>query len=194
MPERLSIPRYRTSRQAKNNLFFAVFPEADAAIRTQRLAHGLRDKYGLKGDPLETGRFHVSLHGFGRFVELPQDIVDAASEAAATISFPPFRVSFNHALSFARPSSNRPLVLLGDEGVIGLEMLYKALAVALAKAGLARWVTLHYTPHMTLLYDDLSVAEQSVEPVEWTVREFVLVHSLVGETQHVPLKRWPLRG
>jgi 2'-5' RNA ligase len=47
---------------------------------------------------------------------------------------------------------------------------------------------------MTLLYDDRSVAEQAVETIGWTAREFVLVHSLLGQTRHIPLGRWPLRG
>jgi 2'-5' RNA ligase len=36
------------------------------------------------------------------------------------------------------------------------------------------------------------VPEQKIEPVEWTVREIVLVHSLLGRTEHRPLARWTL--
>ena len=43
-----------------------------------------------------------------------------------------------------------------------------------------------------MLYDDRLVAWQAVEPVRWTVREFVLMHSLLGQHRHVPLARWPL--
>jgi 2'-5' RNA ligase len=28
--------------------------------------------------------------------------------------------------------------------------------------------------------------------IAWRVREFVLVHSLLGRTVHLPLARWPL--
>jgi 2'-5' RNA ligase len=35
---------------------------------------------------------------------------------------------------------------------------------------------------------------RAVEPIRWTVREFVLVHSLLGQTRHVPLARWSLGG
>jgi RNA 2',3'-cyclic 3'-phosphodiesterase len=31
-----------------------------------------------------------------------------------------------------------------------------------------------------------------VEPIEWTVTEFVLVHSLLGRTTHRVLARFPL--
>lgn len=48
------------------------------------------------------------------------------------------------------------------------------------------------TPHVTLLYDDRHVAEHAVDTIRWTVQEFVLVHSLVGQTLYIPLGRWPL--
>lgn len=70
----------------------------------------------------------------------------------------------------------------------------QTLGIAMKKAGLGRWAKPGYTPHVTLLYDDRSVAEQAVETICWTAREFVLVHSLIGQTLHVPLARWPLRG
>ena len=55
-------------------------------------------------------------------------------------------------------------------------------------------VKLHYEPHLTLLYDDRCVAEQAIDIVSWTVREFVLVHSLHGQGRYVMLGRWPLPG
>lgn len=58
--------------------------------------------------------------------------------------------------------------------------------------GLGRWVERNFTPHVTLLYDDRSVAPQAIEPIAWTVREFVLVHSLLGRTEHRILGRWSL--
>ena len=36
-------------------------------------------------------------------------------------------------------------------------------------------------------------ALRPVDPVGWTVREFVLVRSLLGLTMHIPLARWKLR-
>jgi 2'-5' RNA ligase len=74
-----------------------------------------------------------------------------------------------------------------------LEAFQRVLGVALNKAMLEGDTTKsRYTPHMTLLYDDSLVTERPVETVTWTVGEFVLVHSLLGQTVHVPLARWPL--
>jgi 2'-5' RNA ligase len=45
---------------------------------------------------------------------------------------------------------------------------------------------------VTLLYDDGLVAERPIGALRWTVREFVLMHSLLGRNARVPLARWPL--
>ena len=47
-----------------------------------------------------------------------------------------------------------------------------------------------FMPHVTLLYAERSVEEHPIEPIRWTVNEFVLIHSMHG---HVHLARWPLR-
>jgi 2'-5' RNA ligase len=62
----------------------------------------------------------------------------------------------------------------------------------MARRGLRRRAR-SFTPHMTLLYDARSVEARAIEPVAWTVREFVLVHSRWGRTQHILLGHWPLR-
>lgn len=175
-----------------DRLFFAIFPSADVAARIEQLALHLRSKHGLKGKLLATGRFHVTLHHLGDFVGLPQGIVAAACEAAASVAMPPFEVTFDRALSFNRPS-NRPFVLRGGDGLAALMTFQQALSTALNHAGLGGGkANAHFTPHVTLLYDDHGVTEQAIEPIAWTAHEFVLVRSLIGKTQHIPLARWPL--
>lgn len=68
----------------------------------------------------------------------------------------------------------------------------RELGVAMKKVGLGQWVDSPFTPHVTMLYDEHEVAEQVVDAIGWTATEFVLVHSLLGQTRHVPLGRWPL--
>ena len=82
-------------------------------------------------------------------------------------------------------------MLRSHDGATGVTALQHALGTALAKAGLAARPS---APHLTLLYDACRVDEQAIDPVGWTVREFVLVHSLLGQTTYIPLGRWPLRG
>jgi 2'-5' RNA ligase len=178
-----------------DGLFFAIYPDANAAAYTAQCANRLRGKLGLRGRPFTPERFHVSLHHLGVHEGMPRGIVAAACEAAAAVAMPRFKVGFDRAASFSGRPGHLPFVLLGDDGVAGLTMFQQMLGMAMTNAGLWRWVDRHYTPHMTLLYDDCCVTEWTfVEAIDWTVRELVLVHSLLGRTRHVPLARWPLRS
>jgi 2'-5' RNA ligase len=49
-----------------------------------------------------------------------------------------------------------------------------------------------FTPHVTVPYDGSRVEEQFIEPIHWTVRDFVFVHSGRGRMMHIPLERWRL--
>ncbi|HEY0300012.1 MAG TPA: hypothetical protein VGC36_01675, partial [Rhizomicrobium sp.] len=62
------------------------------------------------------------------------------------------------------------------------------------KAGLGGATKGDFKPHVTLLRDSLRVAPAPLAPIVWTVRDFVLVHSLLGRTTHIHLARWPLRA
>ncbi len=192
MSQQFAPDGFDTAPVPTDRLFFAIFPSADAATRIEQLALQLRGEHGLKGKLLATGRFHVTLHHLGDFVGLPQGVVAAACEAAASVAMPPFEVTFDRVMSFTRPS-NRPFVLRGGDGLAALMPFQQALSTALNHAGLGGGkANAHFTPHVTLLYDDRSVAEQAIEPITWTVHEFVLVRSLIGRSQHIPLARWPL--
>jgi 2'-5' RNA ligase len=70
--------------------------------------------------------------------------------------------------------------------------LHEALGAALKHAGLGGATQGDFEAHVTLVYDKLHVKPSRVEPVIWTVKDFVLVHSVLGKTQHVHLGRWAL--
>jgi RNA 2',3'-cyclic 3'-phosphodiesterase len=50
------------------------------------------------------------------------------------------------------------------------------------------------TPHVTLTYHGCRLEEQPIDPICWTIRDFVLVLSLIRRTKYVELGRWQLRG
>jgi len=153
----------------------------------------LHDKHRLKGMPLRARCFHVSLLGIGHRGQLSRETMAVISAAAAFLSISPFRVCFDRAVSF-RGVAKRPLVLVGDDGVEGIRILRRELVTALHEIGFSTRGKSELTPHMTLLYDKQDVGEQAVEEIGWTVREFVLLHSLRGHGQHVVLGHWALRG
>ncbi|HEV8390112.1 MAG TPA: 2'-5' RNA ligase family protein [Dongiaceae bacterium] len=173
-------------------MFFAIFPDPEAAARIAQLAQRLHNAHGLKGTPLAARRFHVSLHHVAD--HLPPNVVATASEAVARIAMPPFRIELDHAKSLGRNGHSRPFVLCGGDGVAGLVRFQHMLAVAMEGAGLGRWIGPSWLPHLTLLYGDREITDEAIEPVGWVAREFVLVHSLLGRNRYVPLARWPLSG
>lgn len=174
-----------------DRLFFAVMPPPPVAGDIAALAGELRGRLGLKGRPRPTTHLHVTLQHLGDFAGLPRQRVDDACAAAAGVALPSFDVRFDRAGSFAGRPGKHPFVLLGEAGAGGLAGLHADLGARLATAGLARRERA-FVPHLTLLYDASNLAPQPIEPLGWTVREFLLIHSLLGKTRYRVLGRWPL--
>jgi RNA 2',3'-cyclic 3'-phosphodiesterase len=184
-----------------DRLFFALFPSDEAIPQIVKTSHQLRDQHGLTGKSLSNDRLHVTLHHVGDYAGgLPHGLVEAAQKAAevvaAKIAMPAFDVTFDRAMSFAGRPRNRPFVLRGNErqdgGLAALMAFQKTMYLAMCRVGLqGPRANAKFAPHVTLMYDDQGIAEQAVEPVSWTAHDFVLVHSLLGQTKHVHLGRWP---
>jgi 2'-5' RNA ligase len=170
-------------------LFFAIFPDADAAKAIAIQAAHLGREHGLVGKPLFAHRLHVTLHDLGGYAQLPPDMVKTARAAGDAVAAPAFDVVFDRAMSF--PSSGT-YVLCGGAGAAQLAAFRQSLGLAIGHAGLP--VKRSFTPHMTVLYDRHPVAEHAIEPITWTAKEFVLVNSHVGKGVHEVLGRWPLRA
>jgi 2'-5' RNA ligase len=181
---------FDTPPQGAEGWFLAVRPTVDVARQCTRGAWHLRGKHGLVRKPRATALLHVTLRHFGVYPGSPPDpLITTVCQAAATVVMPRFVAMFDRVGSFGSS-----VVLLGDDGVIGLLKLQHIIDDALKKAGLGRWGKSRSTPHMTLLYDDCGIPEQFVEPAVWTVQEFVLIRSLIGQSRHIEFDRWPLRG
>jgi 2'-5' RNA ligase len=167
-------------------LFLAAIPDAATAARIHRLAGVLKRAHRFSGKLIEPARLHVSLFFLGG---LPEQDIQAAHVAAADVRTEPFEVSFDRTASFRGKRGSRPFVLVGDNGLQRLISFREMLGAALLQRGLRRLANTNFTPHVTLLYDARSVEEYPIEPISWTVREFVLIRSLRG---HDRLARWPL--
>jgi 2'-5' RNA ligase len=195
MPEQLWLPGLEASPAPTDGLFFCVFPDSHTAAGIAKLAQQLCAQVGVRSKPLAAGRLHVTLHHLGIFAGgLPQAQVEAAMQAAASISMAPFTVAFDAVVSFAVKPRPGPLVLGGSEGIVGLHTLHDGLGQALRETGFVEAGSKPFTPHVTLAYGMPPGDIRPIEPVRWNVREFALVHSLLGRTRHVVLARWPLRG
>jgi RNA 2',3'-cyclic 3'-phosphodiesterase len=196
MPKQIPLPGFAPAPERGDRLFFAVLPDAKTVARIEQLTWRLRSEYQLQGNPADAGRLHVSLQVLGDYYGVPQALVALASQAASTVVLPPFAVSFDRVLSFSgksRTPGKQALVLCAGDGGAGLLVLYRALAVAMQELGLLRTITSSFTPHVTLLYDQRSVAERTIEPVTWMIREFALVHSRIRHKRpYELLGRWVL--
>jgi len=173
-------------------LFFAVKPDAAAVKQLLALGQRLRAHHGLKGRLFEAGRLHVTLHFFGRFGVLDQSFIDRLCRAADEVHGKPFTLRFDHVGSFGR-ASNAPLVMQTHDDVAGIKALHERLALALSSQGLGASLGHRFEPHVTLMYDDRSLPVHEVDPIEWTVNAFELVHSETGQGHRV-LRRWLLRA
>ena len=195
MSDQLSLMGFDEPPRPTDRLFFALFPTEDAARRIAALALQLRGEHGLSGTPLQTPRFHITLHHLGDYAGLPPDVVALALQAGQALHLPPFEITFDRVASFSGHPGKRPFVLRGaDGGLAALTAFQQTLGAVMRKVGLGRRVDVRFTPHVTLLYDSRLVAEQTVAPIHWTTHELVLVHSLLGQTRYVPLARWTLQA
>ncbi len=198
MSSQILLPGFEPEPTLTDRLFFAVMPDAAAREGIGGALADLRAAHGLQARPVTADRLHVTMGMVGDFPGIPGNLLARASHAAqeAVCEVAPFTASFDTALTFtsrSRATGRRPLVLSGGDGVAGLHALYRALSLAMRKAGLPAYPG-SFTPHLTLMYDEHTVPEQSVSPVAWTVSELVLLHSRIGQNlPYAVLGRWPLR-
>jgi RNA 2',3'-cyclic 3'-phosphodiesterase len=183
-----------------DRLFFALFPSEEAIPQIVKTSQQLRDEHGLTGKSLSNDRLHVTMHHVGDYAGgLPNGLVEATQAVASTIAMPAFDVTFDRAMSFSGRPRNRPFVMRGNErsdgGLAALMAFQKTMYLAMCRVGLqGPRANAKFAPHVTLMYDDQGIPEQAVESVHWTAHDFVLVHSLLGQTRHIHLGRWPSKN
>jgi 2'-5' RNA ligase len=176
-----------------DRIFFAALPDPGAkAEMARRVGRICGDRVMANG--FDAARLHVSLCFLATGANLSSPIEQRARDAASTVRMRPFTAAFNCIARFSKGDGKRPLVLLGDDGVAGLTALQRSLGLAMRHAGLGHREQSGYTPHVTLLYGTFPIEEQAIEPIRWTVRDFVLVQSHRGEGRHSHLGRWTLRA
>jgi 2'-5' RNA ligase len=113
-------------------------------------------------------------------------LAQAAQRAGGRIETPPFGVQFDRTNEHgALEPAIRPRALSRLQRELGLAMEAEGIgALARSSSG--------FSPHVSLWYNGKPIAKQPVDPVRWTVDEFLLIDSLVGQSTHVVIRRWPL--
>jgi len=171
-------------------LYLGAVPDSAARAKIDRLSAALRRAHRFAGKPTRPDRLHVSLLFLGSFLGSPsQELVRIGHQAGAAVRMPGFDIVFDRSVSFGGRPGQRPFVLVGQDGCGPLQSLRQQMIEASIRKGVKGWARKAFTPHMTLWYGEREIDEHPIEPIGWTVREFVLIHSLRG---HTHLARWPL--
>ena len=189
-------PRRKFGPSQKDRIFLALLPDAGTAARIHALAEELKARHGFTANLIQPEHLHVTLFHLGDWAALPDMVVEAAKTAAGSVEAKPFEVVFDTARSFRNSTGVYPFVLTGPEHGSPLHHFHRMLGAALKKAGLGAAVHEEdFTPHVTLTYDELKVNPAKLAaPMVWTVRDFALVHSVLGRTTHHHLARFALGG
>jgi RNA 2',3'-cyclic 3'-phosphodiesterase len=178
-------------RAPRHALFFALYPPVETAARISRFADRMFEKGLLRGPRVACERLHISLNGLGTYQAPPNDLVGRASEAASKVKRRRFKLALNRLMSFQNKRGPHPCVLSGDDGLIGIDLLYGAIYLTLRLEGL-RCPRERITPHLTLSRETTALPDDFIEPVSWQVDEFRLIHSPYGESRHNVPGCWPL--
>lgn len=179
---------FRPSRPVVHSLFFAIFPDAEAAAQIHILARRLMLRHGLHGRPYAPDRLHVTLFHVLTLPELPPGVLAAAKDAASAVTMRSFTICLDRVMSF----SNGALVLCADDGVAGVEKLQDEVQQSVGKL-FPSIKARPGVPHLTVLRDRRMVPPQAIEPISWRVRDFELIDSHQGLTFYQREGRWPLR-
>ncbi|WP_332686899.1 2'-5' RNA ligase family protein [Bosea sp. (in: a-proteobacteria)] len=182
------------STQPVNRYFFAIVPEAGPARAIDGITADLRQSNGLRGTIIDPSRYHISLCGVGGPGEAPHDVLSKLIAVGDQVRYRPFDVGFDHAISFSQGARKRSLVLAHSETMPALNWFQAGLRRAMAAVGLAPKRQQPFDPHLTLLYDEQRLLETGIPLLRWTVRDFVLIRSIHGESRHRHLARWALGG
>ena len=174
-------------------LFFAIRPDLKAAEQLHQYGAEARRRRSLTGRQVAPDHLHVSLNFVDKRARPDVQIIDRAVAAATTVTMPPFVLALDRIGTWGRGPGPKAIVAWADDGVIGARLLHTAIHTALAPTGLVPKAEPNLEPHLTLLRDISEATPEFIEPVKWTVREFVLLDSARGEGRHELLGRWPLR-
>lgn len=174
------------ARTRVERLFFALLPPQRLALQTAAWAsETLGDGWQVQ----RPDRLHVTLAITDDFDRCPFELLDRMLRVGERVEASPFAISLDH-MSF----SHRSAALRPSHANAGLKMLQKAISEAMAAMDVPVRHGWHFSPHMTLGYRDGRPAQRAVEARQWHVEDFVLIRSLVGQTQHLELGRWPLNA
>jgi RNA 2',3'-cyclic 3'-phosphodiesterase len=194
MDDQLSLFAAAPPAPQKFSLFLAIQPPPAVAAFIHEFATGFRALRGLSGRLRPESHLHITLHYFDQYSAIPASLVPSIDRACLNIArmTHPFEVSFDQILRFQGSGA----VVLGQhaQGNSDLAHFHGALGKTLTIHAVPAKGHTGFTPHLTLQYTRESLPSEAIDPIRWTVEEFVLIRSEVGATRYEHLGRWKLQG
>lgn len=167
---------------AKHRLFYALMPSPDDG---RRMLGGVPD-FPRK---MLRERLHLTVAITPEFDLVSREIVEALLAAGGSVSFPPIDIILD------RMTGNNQSIALGTSGrQAALREFSRQIAGAMRRHGVPLHPKAIFNPHVTVAYRDGEGFTKRVRPIAWRATQFVLIESLVGETTHREIGRWPLDG
>jgi 2'-5' RNA ligase len=166
-----------------HRLFFALMPSAGIIPEIA----AVRGRLGIAKSHVFDHRLHMTLWSLDLPMTPTPGIVADLCAAAAKVQGPALRLVLqelvgNGAQTMLKPGEPMPV----------LKAFQRRLQLAVADAGIWPNRGFRFDPHVTLAYGQEQGMRRPVWPLSWRAEEFVLIHSLVGLTEHVVLGRWTL--
>lgn len=168
-----------------HRLFFALMPCADVIPEIA----AVRGQLGIAKSHVLDHRLHMTLWSLDLPMTPPPGIIADLCAAAAKVEGPALRLVLQELVGNGHATCLKP-----GEPMPVLKAFQQKLQLAVADAGIWPNRGFRFDPHLTLAYGQDGGMRRPVWPVSWRADAFVLIHSLVGLTEHVERGRWALRG
>ena len=166
-----------------DRLFFALKPSTEAASEIAEV----RGKVGGAKSHVDDHRLHLSLWSLDLPMMPPPGIIADLCRGAAAVRAPMLRVVLqevvgDRSVTYLKPGEPTPV----------LKDFQRRLQLAIADVGIFPNRGFRFDPHVTLAYGQDEAFRHQLWPISWRADAFVLIHSLVGLTEHRELGRWML--
>lgn len=177
------------------SIFFGIKPNPFACGRILEAAHLLALTSGLSGRFFDADTLHISVCEIGRAERLRAPLRTALTAAGEFVKQQSFSVVLDRAMGFNAPTNGYPNVLLaGAESAATLTRLRQAIFEGQLRQGL-RASRSSFKPHVTVSRSSACWKfDGAIEPIEWIVEEFVLIHSHHDGNRrlHDIVGHWPM--
>jgi 2'-5' RNA ligase len=172
-------------------LFFGLKPPPHIADQITQTARRIGGAHGLDGHWMRTDLLHLTLAPCHQGYAGLDDAIARATALGDGLRHQPLFVSLDQTRSLNNNSGHHPFVLCGKQEMPELVVFRAILRARMRRAGFD--VRSGFTPHVTTLWADRTVADNPLRPIFWLADELLLIVSHVGKSRHTHVARWPLR-